>query len=553
MATGKAWQWSVLLLACGAPAAASGQTQGREAPRQSGQDKDDISVTGDRMPQAEAPRSATCEAMARDPFFAALINSAIFHGMSPPAVFVPTRLPRNPDYSAPPSVPVGSALPDLPHSRFGVRERVYGSGDVVDSTTESVADAGGDTSGRADLTASTDTAGTDDAIAACRGAYMPGGIPPAKVGPPSGAPPGAELFSGPGAGDAGRIDARARIVRNDRTLPMGFALFDQGRYGEALEWFHKAFDRLQYNEGGDEAALFIGKILLLGLGDKSDPVEAVTWLKKAATAPFSPALMTPMFDPRAPERNTASGEAAIILANLYRTGFKGIARDGDESRKWFERAFDVGHVAAGKALGDLYYEGIDTPRDVKKAASWYRRAAKLGLPAAEFALAQILDAGEEGVGQDRKEALGWYQAAAHYEHPGALYALARCYDLGEGVAKDPQRAIGFYKSAALAGNAAAMVSLGTYFYQGELVTKDQAAARKWFEQGAMRSDADGMFDLAAMLMHGEGGDKDLVRAWIWLKRAAQLGHASAPRAIAILEGQMSADQKVAASAALRGG
>lgn len=400
--------------------------------------------------------------------------------------------------------------------------------------------------------ASTDISQIDAAIATCRDAYRPGGAAPASVGPPTGVADGSVMLTGPTTGASGRIDGRAMIVRNDETLPMGFALFDQGRYAEALDWFHKAFDKLQFNEGGDEAALFIGKINLQGLGDRSDPAEAVKWLKKAATGRFNPVLETPVFDPLQPERNTAPGEAAVILGNVYRTGFGGLARDPEESRKWFERAFEVGHVAAAKMLGDLYYEGAGATRDVKKAVAWYRKAAKLDLPAAEVALADILLEGDDGVRQDREEALGWYQAAARHDHAGALYALGRAYDLGEGVPADPQQAIGFYKSAALKGNAAAMVSLGTYFYRGELVAKDQEVARSWFEQAATRSDADGMFNLAAMMMRGEGGPKERISAWGWLKRAAALGHSEAPRAIAILERQMSPDEKLAATAGAGG-
>ncbi|KAK0358784.1 hypothetical protein LTR94_033983, partial [Friedmanniomyces endolithicus] len=37
-----------------------------------------------------------------------------------PPVIQPTRMPRNPDYKAPPKVPVGSPLPVLGKTRFGM-------------------------------------------------------------------------------------------------------------------------------------------------------------------------------------------------------------------------------------------------------------------------------------------------------------------------------------------------------------------------------------------------------------------------------------------------
>jgi len=478
----------------------------------------DLTITGRRMPGAEAPRSATCEAMARDPFFRAQLAAGIT-----PRMYLPTRMPRNPDYGAPPAVPAGSPLPSLSGSRFGVADPIYDErspaaefpdvAEAVAAANEMRPDGAAEAVGQTSL---------ESAIGACRATYNRGGST---------------------IGSAGR----AMIARRDEALPMAFALFDQGRYAESLEWFRKAADKLPFLDGGDEATLFVGKLYLQGLGDKSDPVEGVKWLKKVATAPFNPETETPMFDPRQPGRNTAVGEAAVMLGNIYQNGFRGIARDPEAARKWFVRAYDVGHVAAAKTLGDLHYRGTGVPRDVKKAVSDYRKAAAFGYVPAQVALADILYDGDEGVARDRKAALAWYGAAARAEDPRALYALARAFDLGEDVAPDPKRAIVLYKAAALAGYPAAQVAMGTYFYEGKQVPKDDATARRWFETAAAKSDPDGVFNLAAMVARGEGGGKDLPRAWAGLRRAATLGHPTAPRALAALERQMTPAEKQAAA------
>lgn len=482
----------------------------------------DLTITGKRMPGAEAPRSATCEAMARDPFFRAQMAAGIA-----PNVYVPTRMPRNPDYSAPPAAPPGSPLPSLSGSRFGVSDPVYddrGSAVEFPDVAEAVEAANDMRPEGAVADGPVGQTSLESAIDACRAAYSRGG-------------------------GSIRATARATIARRDETLPMAFALFDQGRYAEALEWFRKAADKLPLQDGGDEAALFVGKLHLQGLGDKSDPVEGVKWLKKAATAPFNPQTETPVFDPRRPERNTAVGEAAVMLGNIYQNGFRGIAKDPEAARKWFDRAYDVGHIAAAKTLGDLYSRGIDTPRDVKKAVSDYRKAAAFGYIPAQVALADILYEGDTGVPQDRKAALAWYGAAARAEDPRALYALARAFDLGEDVKSDPKRAIVLYKAAALKGHPAAQVAMGTYFYEGKQVPKDDTTARRWFEAAAAKSDPDGMFNLAAMTARGEGGVKDVPRAWAGLRQAARLGHPTAPRALAALEQRMTPAEKQAALAA----
>ncbi len=545
---GKTLRFSAILLAGTMLAAA------QQAAAQSGepQDKDQVVVKGQRMPGAEAPRSATCEALARDPHFAAQIAAAGGDPFMGPRVFLPTRLPRNPDYSAPPKVPAGSALPELPKSRFGVRSLVVNGLNGAEPGTSALPDLTSDSN--ASLTPEGGPT-LESTVAACRAAYIRGGLEDGQRPDVASFPRvdstnmenGRQFMASPAQRFA---NGRATIVANDKTLPMAFALFDQGRYAESLGWFRKAADKLSFGEGGDEARLFVGKLYLQGLGAKSNPVEGVKWLKKAASAPFNPVTETPIFDPLEPDRNTAVGEAAVILANVYRNGFPGIAKDPAQARKWYARAIEVGHLPAAKVLGDLYYFGIDTPRDVKKAAGYYRQAAKYDYAPAQVALAQILYQGEDGVGRDREAALQWFRAAARHDHPDALYALARAYDLGEGVKADPQAALGFYKDAALNGSAAAKAAMGTYFYEGKLVPKDDAAARHWFEAAAAGSDADGMVNLAAMMVRGEGGQKDLPDAWVWLKRASTAGHAAAPQAVAALERRMSPAEREAAAAKL---
>lgn len=523
MGTGKGCAIAALLLSCVPPGLAEAQT----VPRGAGQissSADDATITGRRRPTAEAPKSATCEMLVRNPFFRAQLDAIRKAGGDPP-LFLPTRMPRNPDYSAPPRVAAGSPLPVLGTARFGADRVNTDEGAMVEFPDVAAAVAEADPDPVADPAAG-QSLSRDAAMSECRSAHSRG-----------------SSVDAPG---------RAQIASRDETLPMAFALFDQGRYAESLEWFEKAERKLPYESGGDEATLFIGKLYLQGLGAQSDPAKGVEWLRKAATMPFNATRETPIFDPAQPEMNTAVGEAAVMLGNIYRRGFGPIAHSPAEARKWYQRAYDVGHIAAAKAMGDLYFSGAGMPRDARQAVSWYRKGAQFGHASAQFALAELLYDGDEGVARDRKAAFTWYKAAAKAEHPGALYALARAYDLGEETAPDPKRAIVLYKGAALLGNAAAQVAIGTYFYEGREIAKDDATARKWFETAAKQGDRDGMFNLGAMMARGEGGAKDVPRAWAWLREAAKLGHASAPRAMAALDQRMSEPERQAV-AAMRAG
>ena len=494
----------------------------------------DVVVSGQREPPAEAPRSATCEALVRDGLFRALLNETAGGAVLAPQILLPTRVPRNPDWNAAPLSPPGSPLPELGETRFGVTQTDFGGEQT--GAALSLTDFEPDPNGSV-------ASNRDQAIRLCRATYERGSSGPSYPSDTSGN--GGIMLTGPGGIT---WPGRTMLVQRDETLPMAFALFDQGRYQEALDWFRRAEHRLPLADGGEEAALFIGKINLLAPGGWADREEGIRWLKWTAESPFNPMRDLPRFDPAQPERNSAIGEAAIILGNLYRTGFGEIAPDPKAARCWFDRALDVGHLPAAQVLGDMSFAGEGTKRDPRRAMRYYRQVAGYGLPSAQYALAQILEFGDDGVSRDLEEALRWYREAARARHPGALFALAVAYDKGQGVPADRTLATGFYKEAALQGHAGAMAALGTSFYTGDGVPQDHAAARQWFAQAAGQGDTDGMVNLAVMSARGEGGSPDRVAAWQLLDAATRLQHGRAPQVLAALEAQMSWEERRLAEA-----
>jgi TPR repeat protein len=461
-----------------------------------------MTANGQLDPPAEAPKSRSCEALIlSEPGALDLLNRVAAEDISQmPRIYQPTRAPRNPDYAAtavaPDGKPVVEAVP------FWTPRNI----DLHNMTP------------------------TDAAAMACRGMHVRGQV--ILPGEPLGEPSYLTL-------------ARSEIAGRDTTLPTALALFDEGRYQQSLEYFEKAFAKLTSEEGGDEAALYIGKLHLFAPIAGADRAKGLAMLERTAGAPFNITLDMPTFDPEEPERNTAIGEAAMILGQLYLKGGAGVQKDPAKALKWFERANDVGHVAAAKIAGDMYFSGVGAPRDLKKAAALYREAAKLDYAPAQFAYGQMLDRGDLGK-PDVKQALAWYDHAAKYEHPGALYALGAAYEAGDGVAADPARALTYYQRAALKGSAPAARAMANHLYRGEGVTRDLAAARKLFESAALQGDAEAMYSLGAMLMRGEGGPVDNTKAWVWLKLSEAGKVAGAPVALAVLERRMTAAERKAA-------
>jgi TPR repeat protein len=467
-----------------------------------------VTANGRLDPPAEAPKSRSCEAdILSSPGALDLVMRAQDDPDLMPPIYLPTRLPRNPDYAATAVPPDGTVVEEA--APFWTPRLINFN----------------------NLTP-TDIASMVCRIRRVRGAgVMPGSPLPIRVSPPS-----PETYM---------VLSRSEIAGRDTTLPTALALFDEGRYQQALAYFEQAYAKLTSEEGGDEASLFIGKLHLFAPIEGADPEKGLAMLERTARAPFNPGLDMPVFDPKEPDRNTAIGEAAMVLGQLYLTGRAGVAKDPAAALKWFERANEVGHVAAAKIAGDMYASGVGAPRDLKKAAKLYKEAATLDYAPAQFAYAQMLDRGDLGK-PDVKQALAWYEHAAKYEHPGALYALGAAYDAGDGVPADPARALTYYQQAALKGSAPAARSLANHLYRGDGVTRDLAAARKLFETAAVQGDAEAMYSLGAMLMRGEGGEADNTKAWVWLKLAQAGKVEAAPAALAALERRMTATERKAA-------
>ena len=89
--------------------------------------------------------------------------------------------------------------------------------------------------------------------------------------------------------------------------------------------------------------------------------------------------------------------------------------------------------------GLLFYKGIGVDKDFKKAAQWFRQAAKIGHAGAQYNLGIMSYLGQ-GVPQDYDQAAVWFEKAGEQDHAGAQYNLGFLYYEGKGVKKDDLQA-----------------------------------------------------------------------------------------------------------------
>ena len=226
-------------------------------------------------------------------------------------------------------------------------------------------------------------------------------------------------------------------------------------------------------ERGDaDAQLRLGRAYANGEGAPKDARQAALWYRKAA------------------EQGVA--EAQYALGALYADG-DGVLKDTGEAVAWYRKAAEQGHTLAreelaysglpnddapywehrmaaeqGNAipqflLGNYYDWGHFVPKDVGKAAMWYRRAAEQGHVQAQFSLGLMLANGRDGVPSDAGEAAMWYRKAAEQGHVKAQFNLGLLYEYGDGVRKDGVptdyvQAYAWFNLAAAQGLGVAMIA-----------------------------------------------------------------------------------------------
>ena len=114
-----------------------------------------------------------------------------------------------------------------------------------------------------------------------------------------------------------------------------------------------------------------------------------------------------------------SAEAQNALGLILRFGH-------DEPRAaadWFARAGDQDHPEALRSLGNLFESGHGVPQNDELAVEFYRKAANLGDPFAQYNLAILIDRGR-GAERDPAAVRHWLKLAADQGMKEAQDALA---------------------------------------------------------------------------------------------------------------------------------
>lgn len=148
------------------------------------------------------------------------------------------------------------------------------------------------------------------------------------------------------------------------------------------------------------------------------------------------------------------------MGRVYAAG-KVVPQSMEKAAAYFRRAADMGDPDAQYEYANCCWEGLGVPVSRGEAIRHYRMAAQRDAVCGKTALklAQCYARGK-AVPQSWKEAVFWYRKAASRNIPEAYFYLAACYERGLGVPACRQKAMKYYRT----------------------ITDDSQASSEWFPE-----------------------------------------------------------------------
>ena len=164
-------------------------------------------------------------------------------------------------------------------------------------------------------------------------------------------------------------------------------------------------------------------------------------------------------------------KAQYNVAYMYANG-KGVQKDMDKARKWYEKAAKQDNGAAQYNLAQIYHAaGESDPYRYEKARYWYEKAVEAGIMEAYNNLAALYIDGK-GVKKDQKKAFELFQKAAKMGDPSAQVNVGVLYAWGEGITNDKMKAYDNLKKALVSGKSEASAYLDKLCKESAWVCQD---------------------------------------------------------------------------------
>ena len=255
-----------------------------------------------------------------------------------------------------------------------------------------------------------------------------------------------------------------------------------------------------------------------GFGIRKNPEKCVEILTKAAEA--------------------GHARAQAALGRCYFDGF-GVEVNWDTAREWYEKAAEQKDSLGLALLGETYYlvpkGDRETKPDYRKAFNYFMQSTKQPNPCAEgmFYLGNCYYFGY-GTGKNILRAMSWWEGAARLDLPEAQSNLGFSYLDGDNGQKHYDMAVNLFRKAAKHKNAKAQYGLSKCYQNGYGLKPNAGRARQLFMESAKNGYDKAQYELAYNYWEGKNGfPKDFKQALYWYELAAENGYWKAQVEIAV--------------------
>ena len=209
-------------------------------------------------------------------------------------------------------------------------------------------------------------------------------------------------------------------------------------------------------------------------------------------------------------------QAMVYMGEMLMRGLGG-TRDELKARDYITRSQAAGNIRATYLLGSMHMSGNLVARDAAKGAELVRQAADKGEPAAQNLIGAWLANGANGYPKDEINALAWFKLAADQKNAAAMQSLGAFAELGlAGITQDNLVALDWYKKSGELGYAPGMTAAGRMYAMGRGVSADGGEALRWLRRGAAANHYEAFQWIANVYEFGRGGTaKNPLLAYAW--------------------------------------
>ncbi len=227
-------------------------------------------------------------------------------------------------------------------------------------------------------------------------------------------------------------------------------------------------------------------------------------------------------------------ETLFCLGRYYDVG-EGKKKNYKKAAYYYKQAAKLGHIRAQCCLGVMYKEGLGIKISNEKAMYWFQEAANQGDACGQYLLGNEILRQNKEIEVKSLKAIEWYQKAAKQGYIPAQSALGKMYASGRGVKQDYEKASYWFqkryhltRQAAEQGDSDAQFRLGLMYKVGGIgLKRNVCLAAEWCQKAARQGHSDAQTFLGKLYLRGEGVNQNYNEAVKWYEKACAQGNINA--------------------------